>query len=308
MGREGGDMGKRMFILRMSMVGVAVVALLFGGPALADTANCTFMDSLGRGNATLTTVPGPDGWPVYVAASGTVPEHWEYRYQLGAGLGTPVPALGTAPSVDFLIPTCAPPLSITGTGVTVYPAGNPPGAGSRFGSWTGHDNVVRVRTGSGPSNIIFSTPSLLPLRDVSAGLVTGTTTSSYLCRDIVAPFCPGAPGQAFQQATINTCMQMEGKNILIVRNPNHCITELRNCGPYVEGQANDCSGTCAPLYANVRVEVTCVGAPGTCQQQDAFTSGDILGNQICPEAILFSASSPGCSNVRTLSGWVQVCR
>jgi len=290
----------------MSIAGVAILALLSGGPALADTTTCTFKDSLGRGNATLATAPVSGQWPVFVQASGEVAEHWEYRYQLSAGL-VPVPALGATPGVDFLIPVCTPPLLITGTGVTVYSAGNPPGAGARFGSWTGHENVVRVRVGAGPSNIIFSTPSLLPLHDVSAGLVTGTTTSSYVCKDIVAPVCPGAAGQAFQPATINTCMQMEGKNIQIVRNQNHCITELRYCGQFVEGAANDCSGECELLFSNVKVEVTC--APdAVCQPQDAFTSGDILGNQICPEAILFSASSPGCSNVRTLSGWVQVCR
>jgi hypothetical protein len=174
----------------MSTVGAAIVALLFGGPALANTTTCTFTDPLGRGNATLTTVPSTTGeWPVFVPASGVVPEHWEYGYQLSPGS---VPSLGTNPGVDFLIPVCSPPLSITGTSVTVSPAGFPPGAGSRFGLWTGHDNVVRVRRSVGSPNIVFSTPKLLPLHDVSAGLVTAATTASaYTCKDIVAPVCPG---------------------------------------------------------------------------------------------------------------------
>jgi len=161
--------------------------------------------------------------------------------------------------------------------------------------------------GSGGYTIVFSTPDILPLRDTSAGLLTGTATSSFLCKDIVAPVCPGGPGLAFQPATINTCMKVEGKNVLIVRNESRCITEIWDCGQNEGCPGGTGGGSCAPLYENVDVTVTCV-AGQSCQAQDAITAGDILGNQICPEAILFSASSPGCSNVRTLSGWVQVCR
>jgi hypothetical protein len=161
--------------------------------------------------------------------------------------------------------------------------------------------------GVGNYTITFSTPDILPLRDTSAGLLTGTTTSSFLCKDIVAPVCPGGPGQAFQPATINTCMKLEGKNVFIVRNENHCVTEIYDCGNNA-GCPNGTAGPeCVKLNVNVDVQVTCANNM-PCSQQDAITAGDILGNQICPEAILFSASSPGCSNVRTLSGWVQVCK
>jgi hypothetical protein len=302
-------MGKRTFMLRMTMVGVAVFALLFGAPALADTTTCILKDSLGRGNATLTAVPGTKGeWPVFVAASTGVPESWEYRYLLSSPSSGAIPVLGVGTSVDFLIPTCTPPLTINGTGVTVYPAGNPPGAGSRFGSWTGHDNVVRVvKAVSGSSNIVFSTPKLLPIHDVSAGLATGTTTSSYLCKDIVAPVCPGAPGQAFQPATLNTCGQIEGKWVFIERNANHCITDIWDCGSN-EGCPITDGAKCHIVLENVEVKVTCVDGE-TCSPGDGFAAGDITGNQICPEAFLFSASSPGCTNIpKAGGGFTQICR
>jgi hypothetical protein len=187
-------MGKRTFILRISAAWVAVFVLLLGAPVLAETTSCIFKDGLTRGNWTLEKDAGGGEWPAPNAGL------YDYKYRLTVPPSPPSPfpllPAGTIPSVDFLIPACTPSLDITGAGVTVYSAGNPPGVGARFGSWTGHDQVVRVKgvlLSPRVYTIQFSTSAVLPLRDVSAGLVTsGVTATPYTCKDIVAPVCPGA--------------------------------------------------------------------------------------------------------------------
>jgi hypothetical protein len=137
--------------------------------------------------------------------------------------------------------------------------------------------------------------------------------TDYACKSIAGPECPDCPGLPFLPSTITQCMQVEGHNLMIVRNQNRCITDVYDCG------LNDPNGNTGNQFcvdyttACVRVEpnvtVTVTADPGSsAKTQVGITVGDILGNQICPEGILFSASSPGCVNVRTLSGWVQVCK
>lgn len=263
------------------MVGVAVFGLLLGGSALADTTSCTFTDPLGRGNATLTTVPSTTGeWPVFVPASLGGPA-WEYRYQLSSAS---VPSLGTNPGVDFLIPVCTPSLSIIpSTNVTVYPAGFPPGAGSRFGLWTGHDNVVRVRRAGASPNIVFRTLDSLPLHDVSAGLVTAATTASaYTCNNIVAPVCPGTSTPSAQGPIRSfESFKLGDTNCLmdIALNPDESIANA-SVHPFDIGGTNPCADAQLPIES-IRKALICQNdgngqpVPGSCKPK-TFVEQNII--------------------------------
>jgi len=290
-----------------------VVSTFTGKDVMAIDENCTFIGQNGASTGISMQISRENGvWPVYDANL----KQYDYRYLI-----TGLPTLTTLPLVDFLLPVCSAPIPVTSSsggqppviGLPGQPPAVPPATGvasNGFGWWTIKDFVVRVTQNPsfGGFVVSYSIPSevILPLRNTSAALQK-VTNSYSACKSIAAPACDEYPGLPFQPATINTCMKVEGKNVLIVRNESRCITEIWDCGQNEGCPGGTGGGSCAPLYENVDVTVTCV-AGQSCQAQDAITAGDILGNQICPEAILFSASSPGCSNVRTLSGWVQVCR
>ena len=294
-------MRNRMLFLIAAIVGF--LPLLIGAAAIAGVpmaTQCQFVDINGSASGySMAVLPDADGnWPVWNSNA----LKWEWRY----GLSGPT---NTISQVDILTPVCNPPLTIT---PTPYPAGDGDPS-TKFGWWTGNFNVVRItpNSNSSPSLFTITTDAVLPSRNTSMWMKSGK--AEYACKSIAGPECPDCPGLPFLPSTITQCMQVEGHNLMMVRNQNRCITDVYDCG------LNDPNGnpgnqfcadyttTCDRVEPNVTVTVT--ADPGSsAKTQVGITVGDILGNQICPEGILFSASSPGCVNVRTLSGWVQVCK
>lgn len=278
-------MGKRTFILRISAAWVAVFVLLLGAPALAEQTYCTFKDGLTRGNWTLEKDAGGGEWPAPNAGL------YDYKYKLTIP-SSPSPLLpaGTIPSVDFLIPVCTPSLNITGTEVAPpSTAGNPPGVGARFGSWTGHDQVVRVKgVRVGTSNVYtikFSTPAVavLPLRDVSAGLVTNSLTATpYTCKDIVAPVCPGTSTPSAQGPIRSfESFQLGDTNCLmdIALNPDESIANA-SVHPFDSSAANPCADAQLTIES-IRKALICQNdgngqpVPGSCKPK-TFVEQNII--------------------------------
>jgi len=311
------------------VVVIAVSALFVSTVSMAGVplqTECTFVTHGGNlTKFTMKTVPGANGeWPVWDPGT----KRWEWKYQLFShnhhyedevegheGHGNHF-----IDQADFLTPVCDPGLNffkgVDAPEIIVYPPGLPPHHGSAhpdwkdFGWWTANDQVVRVTAKSSTEQTYtIATPDVLPARNSVMGLRLHDNEHYYYCKSIAGPACPDCPGLPFQPATKNQCMKVEGKNVLMVRDSNRCITEIWDCGNFEGCTGGTTGGNCTKISENIVVTVvpTCEGQ-GCAQEQGGITVGDILGNQICPEGILFSASSPGCSNVRTLSGWIQVCK
>ena len=268
-----------------------------GPPPPAIQTECNFVDS--GGSATkfkMKTAPDAAGnWPVYNDGK------WEWRYDLYS-----TGSYSGINQVDMLVPVCDPAVVWSGD-FQIYPPGNGDPNTSGFGRWTANESVVRVpyKPQGSLFRYMIATTSVLPARNSYMGMKSGN--GLYYCKSIAGPACPECPGLPFQPATINQCMQVEGHNVLLVRNANRCITEIWECGSDATCAGGTTGASCAKLPVNINVNVVPLEGTGA-QAQAGTTIGDILGNQICPEGILFSASSPGCSNIRTLSGWTQICK
>ena len=323
-------MQRREFMAPVLVVLAAVAILLVGTQAIAGVPiqkECTFVTHGGSPTKfTMKTDPVNGEWPSWNA----VTERWEWKYRLYSHThhyedeieGHEGHGNHWVDQVDILTPVCDPEFSMfKGVGapeITIYPPGSPPHHGSDhpdwkdFGWWTANDHVVRVTAKSSTEQTYtIATPDVLPARNTVMGLRLHDDEHYYYCKSIAGPACPDCPGLPFQPSTKNQCMKVEGKNVLMVRNENRCITEIWNCGTNEGCPGGTGGGSCTKFSENIKVDVVPLPCPegAVCgQAQGGITVGDILGNQICPEGILFSASSPGCSNVRTLSGWVQVCK
>lgn len=281
---------------------LAVTQAVAGFPM---STQCDFVDSKGGYSGfTMKILPDASGnWPVWNAVTGK----WDWKYGLYSVSGS----FSQINQVDFVTPACNPPLDLSSANVTLLP----PGTGdpsSGFGWWTGNDFVARVTPSPNSSPLLYtlSTSSILPSRNSYLGMKSGA--KDYACKSIASPACPDCPGLPFLPSTVTQCMQVEGHNVMIVRNENRCITDVYDCGandplsPTNNPFCADYTTSCRRIDPNVSVTVNALTPDA--KTQSGITVGDILGNQICPEGILFSASSPGCVNVRTTSGWTQICR
>jgi len=310
---------------------IAVAALLVSTMSMAGVplqTECTFVQNGGVPTKfRIETVPDAKGeWPVWDAVN----KLWEWKYQLhseNSHYEDPIEGHGGHPNylvnqVDILTPVCDPRLEFfPGAGappITIFPAGYPPHMGGNgnpdwkdFGWWTANDNVVRVTAKSSTEQTYtIATPDVLPARNTSMGLRLHDDSHFYYCKSIAGPACPDCPGLPFLPSTKTQCMKVEGHNVLIVRNENRCITEIWDCKLNEGCPGGTAGGKCgtAALPTNVKVQVVCKEG-FDCQIQAGVTVGDPLGNQICPEGILFTAASPGCSNVpKAGGGFTQICK
>jgi hypothetical protein len=322
-------MQRRKFMVPVFVVVIAVAALFVSTWSMAGVplqTECALVKHNGGATKfTMKTVPDANNeWPSWDAEN----QRWEWKYRLYSSdhhyedgeEGHEGHGNHLINQVDMLTPVCDPSLEwFKGAGapaIAIYPPGSPPHHGGGhldwkdFGWWTKNDQVVRVTAKSSTEQTYtIATPDVLPARNTIMGLKLHDDEHHYYCKSIAGPACPDCPGLPFQPSTKNQCMKVEGKNVLMVRNANRCITEIWNCGTNEGCPGGTGGGNCTKISENIKVTVVplCVGE-GCAQEQGGITVRDILGNQICPEGILFSAASPGCSNVRTLSGWIQICK